>query len=85
MIFADCHDIPRALCYSGLERKLLMLSATGISPFREQHSTASPNNTTLALLSHNPFLWLRLLSFRSPLLRQSLLLSFPLTTTVMLV
>ncbi|KAK9082548.1 hypothetical protein Syun_031852 [Stephania yunnanensis] len=31
-----------------------MLSATGLSPSRVQHSTASPSSTTLVLLSHNP-------------------------------
>ncbi|GJR86603.1 hypothetical protein Tco_0210614 [Tanacetum coccineum] len=38
----------------GSERKLVMLSATGLSPSRVQHSTASPSSTTLVLLSHNP-------------------------------
>lgn len=65
----------------GSERKLVMLSATGLSPSRVQHSTASPSSTTLVLLSHNPvFSRFRLLPFRSPLLRESLLLSFPLVT-----
>ncbi|KAL0919900.1 hypothetical protein M5K25_012026 [Dendrobium thyrsiflorum] len=36
------------------ERKLVMLSATGLSPSRVQHSTASPSSMTLVLLSHNP-------------------------------
>ncbi|KAM2946626.1 hypothetical protein FF1_033840 [Malus domestica] len=64
----------------GSERKLVMLSATGLSPSRVRHSTASPSSTTLVLLSHNPFSRFRLLPFRSPLLRESLLLSFPLAT-----
>ncbi len=38
----------------GLERKLVMLSATGLSPSGVRDSTASPRNTTLILLSHNP-------------------------------
>ncbi|KAG9438555.1 hypothetical protein H6P81_021506 [Aristolochia fimbriata] len=38
----------------GSERKLVMLSATGLSPSRVQYSTASPSSTTLVLLSHNP-------------------------------
>nr|CAD1835855.1 unnamed protein product [Ananas comosus var. bracteatus] len=45
-----------------------------------QHSTASPSSTTLVLLSTTPFSRFRLLPFRSPLLRESLLLSFPLAT-----
>ncbi|KAJ4699722.1 Metallocarboxypeptidase inhibitor [Melia azedarach] len=57
-----------------------MLSATGLSPSRVQHSTASPSSTTLVLLSHNPVFTVRLLPFRSPLLWESLLLSFPLAT-----
>ncbi|KAM0011668.1 putative ribulose-bisphosphate carboxylase [Helianthus debilis subsp. tardiflorus] len=35
----------------GSERKLVMLSVTGHSPSRVQHSTASPSSTTLVLLS----------------------------------
>ncbi|CAL0335009.1 unnamed protein product [Lupinus luteus] len=31
----------------GSKRKLVMLSATGLSPSRMQHSTASPSSTTL--------------------------------------
>ncbi|KAL9419533.1 hypothetical protein AB3S75_037319 [Citrus x aurantiifolia] len=38
----------------GSERKLLMLSAIGLSPSRVQHSTALPSSTTLVSLSHNP-------------------------------
>ncbi|KAK8493485.1 hypothetical protein V6N12_032186 [Hibiscus sabdariffa] len=38
----------------GSERKLVMLSATGLSPSRVRHFTASPSSTTLLLLSHNP-------------------------------
>eukprot|EP01018_Ginkgo_biloba_P024729 Gb_03982 [translate_table: standard] len=38
----------------GLERKPMMLLATGLSPSRVQDSTASPSSTTLILLSHNP-------------------------------
>src|SRR5262249_1998318 len=64
----------------GSERKLVMLSATGLPPSRVQHSTASPSSTTLVLLSRNPVSRFRLLPFRSPLLRESLLLSFPLAT-----
>ncbi|KAL2248755.1 UNVERIFIED_CONTAM: hypothetical protein Sindi_2349200 [Sesamum indicum] len=41
---------------------------------------ASPSSTTLVLLSTTPFSRFRLLPFRSPLLRESLLLSFPLAT-----
>ncbi|KAG9438464.1 hypothetical protein H6P81_021587 [Aristolochia fimbriata] len=33
----------------GSERKLVMLSATGLSPSRVQYSTASPSSTTLAV------------------------------------
>ena len=32
----------------------MMLSATGLSPSRVQHSSASPSSVTLLLLSHNP-------------------------------
>lgn len=64
----------------GSEHKLVMLSATGLSPSRVRHSTVSPSSTTLVLLSHNPVSRFRLLPFRSPLLRESLLLSFPLVT-----
>ncbi len=66
----------------GSERKLVMLSATGLSPSRVQHSTASPSSTTLVLYCSptTPFSRFRLLPFRSPLLRESLLLSFPLAT-----
>nr|KJB33998.1 hypothetical protein B456_006G042800 [Gossypium raimondii] len=38
----------------GSERKLVMLLATGLSPSRVRHFTASPSSTTLLLLSHNP-------------------------------
>ena len=42
---------------------------------------ASPNLLTLLILSHNPLkIEFRLVPFRSPLLRESLLLSFPLVT-----
>ncbi|KAF1888992.1 hypothetical protein Lal_00032041 [Lupinus albus] len=33
----------------GSELKLVMLSATGLSPSRVQHSTASPSSTTLVV------------------------------------
>ncbi|RVW13852.1 hypothetical protein CK203_079439 [Vitis vinifera] len=36
------------------EHKLVMLSATGLSPSRVQHSSASSSSVTLLLLSHNP-------------------------------
>ncbi|KAH1130388.1 hypothetical protein J1N35_001766 [Gossypium stocksii] len=36
------------------ERKLVMLSATRLLPSRVRHFTASPSNTILLLLSHNP-------------------------------
>nr|YP_001152214.1 ORF124 [Pinus koraiensis]ABP35456.1 ORF124 [Pinus koraiensis] len=65
----------------GLERKPMMLSATGLSPSRVQDSTASPSSTELILGSPTtPFSRFRLLPFRSPLLRESLLLSIPLAT-----
>ncbi|KAA0037022.1 hypothetical protein E5676_scaffold453G001040 [Cucumis melo var. makuwa] len=38
----------------GLERKLMMLSATGLSPSRVQHSTTSPNSMTIVLFFHSP-------------------------------
>ncbi|KAL0295244.1 UNVERIFIED_CONTAM: hypothetical protein Scaly_3107300, partial [Sesamum calycinum] len=41
---------------------------------------ASPSSTTLVLLSHNPVSRFRPLPFRSPLLRESPLPSFPLAT-----
>ncbi|KAM7497403.1 hypothetical protein LguiA_021817 [Lonicera macranthoides] len=57
-----------------------MLSATGLSPFRVQHSIALPSSTTLVLSPTTPFSRFRLLPFRSPILWYSLLLSFPLAT-----
>ncbi|KAG9438715.1 hypothetical protein H6P81_021347 [Aristolochia fimbriata] len=38
----------------GSERKLVMLSATGLSPSRVQYSTASPSSTTLVLFLPQP-------------------------------
>ena len=38
----------------GLERKLVMLSVTGLSPSTVQDSAASPNSTMLLELPHNP-------------------------------
>ncbi|KAK7377740.1 hypothetical protein VNO80_03172 [Phaseolus coccineus] len=65
----------------GSERKLVMLSATGLSPSRVQHSLllhlAARHLYSSPTTSFSQF---RLLPFRSPLLRESLLLSFPLAT-----
>ncbi len=58
----------------------LPLSTTGLSPSLVQFSAASSNFHYPLLLSHYPIRrsrWFRLLPFRSPLLRESLLLSFP--------
>ncbi|KAA0031733.1 hypothetical protein E6C27_scaffold43573G00040 [Cucumis melo var. makuwa] len=54
----------------GSERKLVMLSATGLSPSRVQHSTASPSSTTLVLLSHNPVFTFARLSLACPWIQQ---------------
>ncbi|GJY24108.1 hypothetical protein Tco_0986003 [Tanacetum coccineum] len=54
----------------GSERKLVMLSATGLSPSRVQHSTASPSSTTLVLLSHNPMFQFARLSLACPWIQQ---------------
>lgn len=65
----------------GLEHKPMMLLATGLLPSRVQDSTTSPSSTVLILCSPTtPFSWFRLLPFRSPLLRELLLLSIPLAT-----
>ena len=65
----------------GSERKLVMLSATGLSPSRVQYSP--PLRLAARRLYSSPttpFSRFRLLPFRSPLLRESLLRSFPLAT-----
>ncbi|KAD3337347.1 hypothetical protein E3N88_32867 [Mikania micrantha] len=54
----------------GSERKLVMLSTTGLSPSRVQHSTASPSSTTLVLLSHNPVFTFARLSLACPWIQQ---------------
>ncbi|KAG9438580.1 hypothetical protein H6P81_021475 [Aristolochia fimbriata] len=54
----------------GSERKLVMLSATGLSPSRVQYSTASPSSTTLVLLSHNPVFTFARLSLACPWIQQ---------------
>ncbi|KAL8188995.1 hypothetical protein R6Q57_029515, partial [Mikania cordata] len=54
----------------GSERKLVMLSATGLSPSRVQHSTVSPSSTTLVLLSHNPVFTFARLSLVCPWIQQ---------------
>ena len=65
----------------GSERKLVMLSATGLSPSRVQHSLLLRLAARHLYSSPTtPFSRFRLLLFRSPLLRESLLLSFPLAT-----
>ncbi|KAK7325950.1 hypothetical protein VNO80_33585 [Phaseolus coccineus] len=65
----------------GSERKLVMLSATGLSPSRVQHSPLLRLAARHLYSSPTtPFSRFRLLPFRSPLLRESLLLSFPLAT-----
>lgn len=65
----------------GSERKLVMLSATGLSPSRVQHSRQLRLAARRLYCSPTtPFSRFRLLPFRSPLLRESLLLSFPLAT-----
>ncbi|KAG4909460.1 hypothetical protein JHK82_044039 [Glycine max] len=65
----------------GSERKLVMLSATGLSPSRVQHSLLLRLAARHLYSSPTtPFSRFRLLPFRSPLLRESLLLSFPLAT-----
>ncbi|KAL2998789.1 hypothetical protein AAZX31_09G122200 [Glycine max] len=65
----------------GSECKLVMLSATGLSPFRVQHSLLlrlAARHLYSSLTT--PFSRFRLLPFCSPLLWESLLLSFPLAT-----
>ncbi len=62
---------------------LLLLSTTGLSPSLVQFSTASSNVYSPLMLSHDPSsrnYWFRLFPFRSPLLRESRLLSLPLAT-----
>ncbi|KAK8640440.1 hypothetical protein V6N13_008194 [Hibiscus sabdariffa] len=54
----------------GSERKLVMLSATGLSPSRVRHFTASPSSTTLLLLSHNPVFTFARLSLVCPWIQQ---------------
>ena len=66
------------------EKKKKFLT-TGLSPSLVQDSAASSHLFYLFLVldSHNPIAfiqWFRLFPFRSPLLRESLLLSFPLAT-----
>jgi hypothetical protein len=66
----------------GLELKFPLLSITGLSPSRVQNSTASSSKVRLknALPQRRLKKRFRLLPFRSPLLRESLLLFFPLAT-----
>ena len=95
MVLADSHGIPRAPCYSGINnleeifgyKTITFFGITFqlfhlISSFRL--TFASPTKLTL-FFSHNPFPFrriekFRLFPFRSPLLRESFLLSFPLGT-----
>lgn len=63
--------------------KLVPFSTTGLSPSLVRFSAASSKFPSLLLLSHDPKFrrtWFRLFPFRSPLLGESLLLSFPLAT-----
>ena len=63
--------------------KLVPFSTTGLSPSPVRFSAASSKFASLLLLSHDPKFrrtWFRLFPFRSPLLGESLLLSFPLAT-----
>ena len=56
------------------------LSTTGLSPSRVPHSMASSSSIDSILLSHYPNCnnsWFRLFPLRSPLLGESLLISFP--------
>ena len=60
--------------------RLTLLSITGLSPSVARHSNASSRFVKSTLLSHNPNdrnHWFRLFPVRSPLLRESFLLSFP--------
>ena len=54
MVLADSHGIPRAPCYSGQSIRRLMLSATGLSPSRVQHSIASPSSTATSIAPPQP-------------------------------
>ena len=59
---------------------IFLLSTTGLSPSRVPHSMASSSSTDSMSLSHNPNCnnsWFRLFPLRSPLLGESLLISFP--------
>jgi hypothetical protein len=58
-------------------------STTGLSPSLVQYLAASSNRVDSILQSHYPkvhVLWFRLFPFRSPLLRESRLISFPSAT-----
>ena len=60
--------------------KLVPFSTTGLSPSLVRFSAASSKFPSLLSLSHDPKFrrtWFRLFPFRSPLLGESLLLSFP--------
>ena len=64
----------------GIQLGCALFSTTGLSPSLVQFSTASFNFCNPVLLSHYPLCinrGFRLFPFRSPLLRKSLLLSFP--------
>ena len=64
----------------GIQLRPIQLSTTGLSPSLVQYSAASSSFCNPVMLSHNPIRlarWFRLFPLRSPLLGESIFLSFP--------
>ena len=96
MVLADSHRIPRARCYSGYLIYTLNITYTGLSPsvvylpryililFRiywlQSYPSLNSHYPTQATLLAYTLMWFRLFPFRSPLLRESFLLSLPRVT-----
>lgn len=84
MVLPASHRTPRIPCYSGYLFAYYQLSHTGLSPSMIGLSrTFLLTSSNATLRSYNPIplrVWFGLLRFRSPLLTESLLISFPVGT-----
>ena len=83
MVLTDSHGISRAPCYSGFSLSCFNFRLQDFYLLWCSFQLLRLISTVSFLLSHDPFdqgQRFRLLPFRSPLLRESLLLSFPLAT-----
>ena len=81
MVLVDSKGVPRVPSYLGYNFRCLCFRLQGFHLLWRSIPAASSNICCWFSLSHNPLvIEFRLFPFRSPLLRESLLLSFPLVT-----